>query len=1334
MKYLAPRRCVEIYPTRGERQFEGHRSIEDFRDFDTFVLLGDPGMGKTTVFAQEAKAIADGVYITARDFICLEPRKEWRDVVLFIDGLDEIRAGGKDGRSVLDQIRTRLDRLGRPRFRLSCRWSAWYGSNDCKHLRQVSPDGELPILMLAPLTDSQVSTVLENEAEDGCDRGISASARSAGAGVLLSNPLNLKLTALPARGGSVPDNQRKLMEWACDFLLKEHNEEHRIASVDLPASVLRMKRAGYLSALLILTNTEGFSLGLQLASGYLALEDVPEYSSAADRSVVTSRLFRGIAEGLFAPVHRHLAEFLAARYIADRLADGLPFDRWVALVAGDDGTPQPVFHGLVAWLAELCPTVRQRLISLAPLTIISNADLDSFERHEIRQLLNELLSSADCDPRAVDSLRTSDKLGLLLEAGTANDVFKLLSASKPDNTNPARLTLLTAALRQTARFPNAAEPLFAIVRDERWDQNIRLNALHAAIHQLGRGSSQALDALERLSEDIERGEIADEFDYLLGAILPRLYPQSLGPRAIVRHLHTPRMSAPFSAIAYLEFWAIAVVQHSSHAELTEFLDALAKRHAELWGDDKRAAQTVRELILRVLEIFLDDRAPIATSRQLFNWIGIAGLSLQARTYDFGPSQEEEVIRAFLAEQPEVCLELSRLQEMQDHSPESPVLAPLRFLDHPFPSSDHPARAAGRSCDQESARAAKRSEFADARSDDLGILASPGDQNKASAGTLTDLGQEVLEYLEHPTGATSADEPSGLQRIPQNTLHQIAAAYFDLHHDAYGPTPQCRLRSLLGEDQTVIAAILDEFRRAALNSDTPTEHEILQLISRNLPHNSMLPCLAGLSEIADVRWRDDARLRRAVAVYFATRRFMIGPSDALPAWFAQVVQKHPILVAEVYRRFVTASWAGSSLNPPELARLLYDRRFEHIAERIILPLLGKLPVRSPQLYSLMHLLHGALRLCPADATSELIDQKISAKSMTNVQRVWWLTAGLWMQPPHYAERLSAFIQGNQRHVEYLSQAIRLFQSIESRPPPPEAIMVLVQLMAPWHKPPVSIRHFPSAGRGGGATITRLLETLLLTPSSTALRVLEQLADDPGLPGWHDLIRNMVPQLRARLSKWLFQPADTISVAATLANREPTNAQDLMALTTDTLRQLAHEIRRGSTSDWHQYWNVDQYGRPDNPRPENSCRNALASILGLQLRKWNVSVQIEGVHANDTRSDILIGYGNFRIPVEIKRSCHPNVKSALHDQLIGKYCLDPDSHGFGLYMVLWFGDTQRYPPTPFNGTRPQTADELQSRLIESLNGADRTRIAVVVVDVSQPGDGPSDPASRPEGKFS
>ena len=63
MLYQVPRTCT-FYPEGSSP--ESHE-IAFFREYDAYVLLGDPGAGKTTLFKQEATD-SGGLCLNARDF------------------------------------------------------------------------------------------------------------------------------------------------------------------------------------------------------------------------------------------------------------------------------------------------------------------------------------------------------------------------------------------------------------------------------------------------------------------------------------------------------------------------------------------------------------------------------------------------------------------------------------------------------------------------------------------------------------------------------------------------------------------------------------------------------------------------------------------------------------------------------------------------------------------------------------------------------------------------------------------------------------------------------------------------------------------------------------------------------------------------------------------------------------------------------------------------------------------------------------------------------------------------------------------------------------------
>ena len=140
--------------------------LTEFRSERAYVLLGDPGAGKTEAFRMEQPCRSGQQTRPARRFISrsLDRHPEWKAETLFIDGLDEVRAGRPDARRPMDLILERLERLGSPNLRVSCRAADWLGRNDLQEIVSTAGYGDVRILHLEPLRHEDILRILATSA------------------------------------------------------------------------------------------------------------------------------------------------------------------------------------------------------------------------------------------------------------------------------------------------------------------------------------------------------------------------------------------------------------------------------------------------------------------------------------------------------------------------------------------------------------------------------------------------------------------------------------------------------------------------------------------------------------------------------------------------------------------------------------------------------------------------------------------------------------------------------------------------------------------------------------------------------------------------------------------------------------------------------------------------------------------------------------------------------------------------------------------------------------------------------------------------------------------
>ncbi len=268
--------------------------------------------------------------------------------------------------------------------------------------------------------------------------------------------------------------------------------------------------------------------------------------------------------------------------------------------------------------------------------------------------------------------------------------------------------------------------------------------------------------------------------------------------------------------------------------------------------------------------------------------------------------------------------------------------------------------------------------------------------------------------------------------------------------------------------------------------------------------------------------------------------------------------------------------------------------------------------------------------------------------------------------------------------------------------------------------------PSNGTSGDTSawdiseyVHNLINAIAAKPTQQAADALARLRDAPALSSYRPQLLYVIGnQTKLRRDAEYDRP-DCRHTLDALNKGPPATVADLHALAVEHILDLRHRIERENTDLYKHFWNL-KVGDLESPRIEDLCRDFLVTLLRNETKTLGVIVEPEGHMVADKRADISVAMPGRKILCELKRSYHSEVWSAATNQLDRFYVHDPEAKGFGIYVVVWFGDTApwRSPLPPTGQARPTSSLEMERLLVKSLPDAMKNRIAVIVVDVSGP----------------
>jgi hypothetical protein len=1327
------------------------RRLADWRSLDAYVLLGDPGAGKSCSFESEASA-CNGLPIAARDIVDNVAPMKVGERIVFIDGLDEVRAGASDGKAPFGAIREWLHRVGRPRFRLSCREAEWLGESDRSALARVAPSQHVEVLHLEPLQQTDIFAILRDRPAEVPDpEAFWHRAEQFSLTALFGNPLLLDLTikAVGRGGHAWPSTRQGIYEAACRQLATEMSVEHLAVKPPQPGEIDRLLNdAGLLCAVLLLSNKQSVAIHPGASKDTVELSSLPEtLLLRSARAALASKVFTTVA-GRSSPRHRSIAEFLAAKALAKRVDAGLPLSRLLALMQGFDGRPVDPLRGLFAWLVVHHASDRGCLITLDPLGVVLNGDVAALGTSERLGLLRALSDAARRDRWFRRDAWVSHPFGPLAAADMASTYEATLRAPARDDAHQAFIGCVLDALRLGERMAALAPALEAWVEDDdAWIAN-RLAAYEAWKHNAGFQPGKAREWLERVTA----GTVADSDDRLAGTLLTDLYPSHVGPREVFKFLHPPKRRNLIAE--YGTFWRHTLLRQSRPQDLAELADAWVEAKPTL-ADEAQDYDT-QHLSGAVLAAAIVSAGDDVSTERLYAWLG---MGLDAHGLSKLVDDDRREVASWLEARPDrikavVALGYRSVQPSAQghryfweagqrlHGAAMPRDWLRWLLELAATSADE---ALAQYCFQQVAPAVfdpsisfdvptmeEIERWVDTQAAKRPIVRQwleqswtsrledwRGDQHrrqlKHKAQQLQVRERRKRELDPYRAGLASGTAPAGL-------LHQLALAHEGRFSDIHGDTPLERVQNFLVADMDAAEAALEGLDRVLAREDLPVAQEILDADAKGKYHLIRPAALLAASRVfervpeSSLRWPGDLA-QKLVAFYFTEG---IGH---MPGWYRHFAAHRPELVAPILVRYAALKFRRKG--EATIAGLwAFSQEADHRElARLVLPeLLERFPLRASEASRrrLNRDLLAALHVLGDAQAARIVRGKLAQPGLDPAQRICWLVADLPYRA-EAAESLAEWVGKNERRAMTLGIALHEQGSLGRtvRRLSPTAVRRLIEVLAP-------ITPREEGSRAGWVTeanhreeiVRGLLNALSSNPGTAAREELRALGESSALGAWRDLVDYSAHSQQSVAREALFQAADPVAAASVIANLAPANQADLLALLVQHLSGIEASLRGDNTHLVRQFW--QDKGAGNEPRDENFCRDLLQSKLQDRLIPLDIHVEREKSAAADKRADMQAEYmrsgQRIAVPIEVKKENNDKLWTAWHEQLERLYTIDPAAGGYGLYLVLWFGHRPRATP---EGVKPRDALHMRELIVERIPEASRHRLVTLVLDLSLPG---------------
>ncbi|MCF7419702.1 hypothetical protein [Escherichia coli] len=248
------------------------------------------------------------------------------------------------------------------------------------------------------------------------------------------------------------------------------------------------------------------------------------------------------------------------------------------------------------------------------------------------------------------------------------------------------------------------------------------------------------------------------------------------------------------------------------------------------------------------------------------------------------------------------------------------------------------------------------------------------------------------------------------------------------------------------------------------------------------------------------------------------------------------------------------------------------------------------------------------------------------------------------------------------------------------------------------------------------LTNLIWSIESDIPDNALPVLGRLLNAPRFTTLHKELQSIhAAQIRKKALRD-FEPPTPDEIVQHLDCESVVTVEDLRQLVLQELQDFQKAIDGG------EFNSADRFYEKNDRLDEVKSTEIIAERLNLRLQPQGITItpehQLKGKNRSDFTASKLIGGRRRLLVTEVKGQWHRELYSAASAQLYDRYSIHPDAEQQGIFLVIWFGESETVAGRKTHGIK--TAQELKIG-IEAVLPADlRGLIDVFVLDVSRHGD--------------